>query len=89
MFIRFALISAGERFGYTPRSSATTPDTIGAAPDVPPNASVPSPVATSADTDAPGAPMSGLIALKLYDGPRDDEPATPPISAIAPLVSRS
>ena len=36
---------------------------MGAAPEVPPKASSPVPVPAIAETDAPGAPMSGLIAL--------------------------
>ena len=62
LFISAALISRGERAGKACTSSAAAPDTMGAAPEVPPNASVPVPVPTSAETDAPGAPISGLIA---------------------------
>ncbi len=65
VFMSSDLISSGVRFGYFWSSSATEPATIGAAPEVPPKAVVPVPVPTSAETDAPGAPMSGLIALKL------------------------
>jgi hypothetical protein len=58
-----AFTSGGVSCGFACSRSATEPATIGAAPDVPPNAVSPSPVPTCAETDAPGAPMSGLIAL--------------------------
>ena len=47
--------------------------TIGVAPDVPPNASVPVPEPAIAETDAPGAPISGLIEFVGDDGPREDD----------------
>ncbi len=70
VFIRSDLTSVGERFGCASSSNAAEPAIIGVAPEVPPNAVVPVPVPASADTDAPGAPMSGLIALSLTLGPR-------------------
>ena len=54
--------------------------TIGVAPDVPPNASVPVPEPAMAETDAPGAPISGLIWFVGEDGPRADEPTMLPTS---------
>src|SRR5438045_8965797 len=70
VFISTDLISEGERWGYAWTSNAAEPATIGDAPDVPPNAVAPSPVPTSAETEAPGAAMPGLMALKLTLGPR-------------------
>ncbi len=61
--MRIDLIAHGERFGYASSIRATEPDTIGAAPDVPPNGVSPVPVPTSAEIEAPGAEMSGLIWL--------------------------
>ena len=43
-------------------TSAAEPETIGAAPEVPPKGPSPVPVPASAETDAPGAPISGLSA---------------------------
>ena len=45
--------------------SAADPDTIGVAPEVPPNGSCPVPEPATADTEAPGAAMSGLMAFSL------------------------
>src|SRR6266581_2917689 len=73
VFIRRDLTSTGDRFGCASNISAAEPAIIGVAPEVPPNAVVPVPVPASADTDAPGAPMSGLIALSLTLGPRADD----------------
>ena len=50
------------------------------APDVPPKAVVPVPVPTSAETEAPGAPISGLRRFVFIDGPRDDELTIEPMS---------
>ena len=63
VFMSNALISRGVRVGYFWTSSAAEPETMGAEPEVPPNAVSPVPVPASADTEAPGAPMSGLMAL--------------------------
>ena len=41
------------------------------------------PVPTSADTEAPGAPISGLMLCSLIDGPRDEVLAMLPTSGIA------
>ena len=56
---------------------------MGAAPDVPPNAVSPLPVPASADIDAPGAPISGLMCWLLIDGPRDELATMPPTSGNA------
>src|SRR5262249_49938531 len=56
--------------------------TMGAAPEVPPNGATPVPLPATADTDAPGAPISGLIRLRRLLGPRDDEPVTCPTRAM-------
>ena len=97
VFMSTALISSGDRAGKASRRSAAEPVTIGAAPDVPPNGVVPVPVPTWAETDAPGAPISGLIRLLRLSGPRDDEPTMCPTSgtplagsneARAPVVRR-
>ena len=61
LFISIALICSGERFGTPARISAAAPATIGVAPEVPLNAVSPVPVPASADTEAPGAPISGLM----------------------------
>ena len=63
VFISTDLISVGERPGYFWIRSAAEPAIIGVAPDVPPNADWPVPVPATAETEAPGAPISGLIAL--------------------------
>ncbi len=63
VFMSTDLISKGVREGLACSNSATEPETIGAAPEVPPKAVSPLPVPFSAETDAPGAPMSGLIVL--------------------------
>ena len=47
------------RFAWKRR--AAEPVTIGAAPEVPPKAPSPVPVPLIAETEAPGAPISGLI----------------------------
>ena len=62
-FMSKDLISEGERSGLACTIKAAHPETMGVAPEVPPKAVSPLPVPTSAETDAPGAPMSGLIAL--------------------------
>ena len=49
---------------------------------MPPKASDPSPLPTTAETEAPGAPISGLMTLVSIAGPRDDEPTTPPLSGM-------
>jgi len=46
---------------------------MGAEPEVPPKAVSPVPVPCSAESEAPGAPISGLMALKLKLGPREEE----------------
>ena len=62
-------------------SSAAEPVTIGAAPDVPPNGPVPVPVPAMADTEAPGAPISGLIrCVSSCCGPREELPTIEPAS---------
>ncbi len=65
--------------GFFDSSNAAEPETMGAAPEVPPNASSPVPVPAIAETDAPGAPISGLIAAKLVDGPREEVPTIQPL----------
>ncbi len=40
------------------------------------------PLPATAQTDAPGAPISGLIVLAMVDGPRDDEPTMLPTSGM-------
>ncbi len=72
------LISRTVRVGYFALTRAAAPATIGVAPDVPPNASVPVPEPAMAETDAPGAPISGLIEFVGDDGPREDDPAMLP-----------
>ena len=59
---------------------AAAPVTIGAAPDVPPKAAVPVKLPDIADTEAPGAPISGLTMLSSKRGPRDDVDAIEPVS---------
>src|SRR5207302_9175965 len=61
-FINLALTSCGDNEGWAESSSAADPAIIGVAPEVPPKADCWLPVPETADTDAPGAPMSGLIA---------------------------
>src|SRR5262245_41599294 len=70
VFISSDLISAGERSWWAWINNAALPATIGVDPDVPPNAVTRLPVPASAETEAPGALMSGLMALKLKLGPR-------------------
>src|SRR6187431_3728589 len=81
VLMRTALISFGVRPGKALRSNAAEPATIGDAPDVPPNAWRPVAVPTSADTDAPGAPISGLTRFSI-EGPRDDDPTMTSTSGI-------
>src|ERR687891_1999544 len=71
-----ALISAGDRSPKPSSSSAAEPATIGVAPEVPPNGVVSVPVPTSAEIEAPGAPISGLTMFVSIVGPREDEPTT-------------
>ena len=59
--------------------------TIGAAPEVPPNAAVPVKLPDMADTDAPGAPISGLTMLSSKRGPREEVEASDPASDTLPL----
>ena len=79
VFMSTALISSGERPGKALLSSAAAPETIGVAPDVPPNPCVSVPLPLTADTEAPGAPISGLMRFR-ESGPRDDVPAMLPTS---------
>ena len=61
--------------------SAAEPVTIGVAPEVPPNGPVPVPDPAMAETEAPGAPISGLIrSVFSCCGPRDEEPTIVPFS---------
>src|SRR4030095_13246189 len=83
LFISIALIFSGERFGKACRISAAAPATIGDAPEVPLKAVSPVHVPTSADTEPPGAPISGLMLCPLIDGPRDELLAMLPTSGIA------
>ena len=62
LFMSMALICSGVRSGYASINNAAAPDTIGVAPEVPLKAASASPVAETAETDPPGAPISGLIA---------------------------
>ena len=73
VFMSSDLTSPTERPGLWSKSSAAEPVTIGAAPEVPPKAVSAVPVPASVETEAPGAPMSGLIATKLWLGPRADD----------------
>src|SRR6267142_1456829 len=77
-----ALISIGLRLPYAPVKSAAEPVTIGAAPDVPPNGAVPVALPATAETEAPGAPISGLMRFSRLLGPRDDDPTMWPTSGI-------
>ena len=77
--MRTALISSGLRPRKAPARRAAAPETIGAAPEVPPKAALSVPVPTTAEMDAPGAPISGLSRFSM-DGPREDDPTTPPTS---------
>src|SRR2546425_5707425 len=63
VFIRTDLISDGVRVGYFWSRSADEPAIMGVAPEVPPKADWSVPEPATAETEAPGAPMSGLIAL--------------------------
>ena len=61
---------------------------MGAAPDVPPNGPSPVPVPAIADTDAPGAPISGLISVvSSCCGPRDELPTIDPANGTPTLGS--
>ena len=53
---------------------------IGVAPEVPPNAPVPVKLPAIADTEAPGAPISGLTMLSSKRGPREEVEASEPAS---------
>ena len=55
-----ALMTAGVAFGNFWMSSAAAPETTGAAPEVPPKLVSSVAVPVSADSHAPGAPMSGF-----------------------------
>ena len=74
VFMSSDLTSPTEGPGCGRKSSAAEPVTIGAAPEVPPKAVSAVPVPASVETEAPGAPMSGLIATKLWLGPRRTTP---------------
>ena len=83
VFTSRARASAGDRPGESASKSAAEPATIGAAPEVPPKGVVTVPVPASAEIDAPGAPISGLMRLlKFIDGPREDEPTMVPMSGM-------
>src|ERR1041384_741522 len=77
-------MSRPDRNGRADFSSAAAPVTIGAAPEVPPNAAVPLKLPDMADTDAPGAPISGLTMLSSKRGPREDVDASEPASDNVP-----
>src|SRR4051812_32567219 len=66
-------------------SNAAEPVTMGAAPEVPPNAAVPVKLPDIAETDAPGAPISGLTMLSSKRGPREDVEAIEPASDNVPV----
>jgi len=71
------------------RTSAAAPETIGAAPDVPPNGPSPVPVPAIAETEAPGAPISGLMrVVSSCCGPRDELPTMLPASGIPTAGSK-
>ncbi len=70
------------RDGKACMSRASDPVTIGVAPEVPPNAAMPVPEPATADTEAPGAPTSGLMSLYGEDGPRDEVLDMLPLSGI-------
>ena len=82
VFMSTALISMRPAARVRPVRSAAEPVTIGAAPDVPPKGAVPVPLPATAETEAPGAPISGLMRLVRLPGPREDEPTMCPTSGI-------
>ncbi len=55
-------------------SRAAEPETMGAAPEVPPKGSWPTPLPATAEIEAPGAPISGFTWMLPIDGPREEEP---------------
>src|SRR5262245_48841036 len=73
-------MSSGASSGRAPLRMAADPVTIGAAPDVPPKADVAVKPPERAETDAPGAPISGLTMLSSKRGPREDVDASEPAS---------
>ena len=74
-FIITALISAGLQVGCSCRSSVATPETCGAAIDVPENWTDSLPVPTAAAAMLrPGAEMSGFRSCVRRDGPSDVKP---------------
>src|SRR5579871_1589740 len=75
-------MSSGPQVGYFSLTSSAEPAITGVAPEVPPKTVWPLPVPASAESEAPGAPISGLIVWKLLDGPRADEPTTVSTSGI-------
>src|SRR5262245_14309561 len=77
---RICLMSSGDSSGRAALRMAAEPVTIGAAPEVPPNAEVAVKPPDLADTDAPGAPISGLTRLSSKRGPREDVEASEPAS---------
>src|SRR3990172_3545082 len=84
VFISTDLISAGVRPGGAPTSSAAEPASTGAEAEVPANPVSPVPVPAWADRmSVPTPPMSGLIALKLWLGPRDEKAAIFPTRGAA------
>src|SRR4029077_2183366 len=81
-FMSRDLISRTLRVGNFDLMRAAAPETIGVAPDVPPNASVPLPEPAMGETQAARAAMSGLMELVGEDGPRADVLATLPTSGM-------
>ena len=80
VLISSCLMSWFDRNGRAALRIAAAPETIGAAPEVPPNAAVPVKLPDIADTDAPGAPISGFTMLSSKRGPREDVEASDPAS---------
>src|SRR5688500_3189336 len=74
--------------GHAALRTAAAPVTIGAAPDVPPNAAAPVKLPDIADTDAPGAPISGFTMLSSKRGPRDDVDASEPATETVPVSEK-
>src|SRR2546430_1488893 len=73
-----ALISAGDHAGCACLASAATPETCGAAIDVPDNDSCRLPLPTSVEiVGLPGAVMSGLRKLSPLCGPAEENDAVP------------
>ncbi len=71
-FMISALIRAGDQVGCNCRSSVATPETCGAAIEVPESAMPSVPVATAAEMmSPPGAETSGFSALETRAGPSD------------------